>query len=309
MKSTQQWRAEAEQLWRHGLLRRGQRNEALLNLAIKLAADGIPRAESEELLRKWLLEKNNGMSTTFNRNVALALRDIGPIITSVYERSRRRSAATWGSPRPLSEYEVRHIQAALDMDAARTDPATGEIIDRYEIERFLFELGRRAKEWIAVQAAKATRAREPLPATIWPDQARPEFVVPMPKDMRRKVRGFGRRRDLDLWRALVHGGTLRLVQGPSAKAGRAARYRVNLDFGALSGIESEFDTLAVALTRIMPPQAIDHRYGPKVRGRIERDAAVAALPLSHRDPLPHELFVRQRLGEVTGVARRKMVIA
>lgn len=295
MRTKQQWRAETEQLWEQGLARRGQRNEALFNLAIDLARRGVPRQEAAPELRRWLLDKNNGVSATFNRDVAVALRDVEPIVATVYERSRRRSAGTWGSPHPLSDYEVRMIQAALDHDEARTDPETGELMARYEIERFLFELARRAKEWIAVQAAKATRAREPLSSWIWPDQTRAGFVVQIPKAMRRKIRGFGRHRDVDLWRTLVRHETLPRVQASSAKAGRGARYLMRLDFGALSEGSQEFSRLAAALTNMMTPAALEQRYGADDRARIQQDA-LAAPAAAARDPLSHESFVRERLG-------------
>ena len=303
MKTRQDWSTYAAELWTRGLTRPGQRNEALFTLAIDFASRGVPRDEAAEELHRWLVDKNNGVSATFNRNAGLAQRDIEPILATVYERSQRRSAGTWGSPRPLSEYEVRVILAVLDEDEARTDPATGELIDRYELEWFLFEIVRRAKEWIAVQAAKAARARDPLPAAIWPDHGRAEFIVQVPKAMRRKIRGFGRHRDVALWRTLVSRGTLRRVQGSSAKARRGARYAVHLDFGALSGDSREFSSLATALKALMVPAQIEERYDAHARECIDVCAAMA-IPVAARDTLPHEVFVSERLGMNCAAARR-----
>jgi hypothetical protein len=303
MKTGEHWRTYATDLWARGLTRSGQRNEALFTLAIDLAGRGVPRDEAVVELRRWLLDRNNGASATFNRDVGLALRDIEPIVATVYERSQRRSAGTWGSPRALSEYEVLAILAALYEDEARTDPATGELIDRYELERFLFEIVRRAKEWIAVQAAKGARARDPLSVSIWPDHGRAEFIVQIPKAMRRKIPGFGRHRDVVLWRTLASRGILRRVQGSSAKARRGARYALHLDFGALSENSREFNCLATALKALVAPTQIADRYGCREREHIDLDAATALL-VPVRDALPHEVFVRERLGLNRAAVRR-----
>src|SRR5689334_6767607 len=106
MTRNQEWNLVAAHLLEHGLERRGQRNAALLCLAIDFARRAVPQDEAVRELRSWLTAKHNGVSATFNRNPRKALDDVAPIVAMVYGRSRRAGAGTWGSPRPLTEFEV-----------------------------------------------------------------------------------------------------------------------------------------------------------------------------------------------------------
>ena len=231
---------------------------------------GLSREEATARLLEWLETHHNGKSRTYNASPARARTHVTGVVERVYRRAKAKSArprTEWVTVRGLSEFEARTVLTSLDRPSETCDPATGEELDRYKLQSYAFELLRLAKQYVltVISAAINGTGEQAIPetvmVTVWPDRTRPEFVVPMPVNLREGrarsgtgfIKGIGRDRRWPLWRAIKQAGLFRLRQPalnlPWVK--RWALYLVRLDFGAFSVDGAEFPNLDVALVRLL----------------------------------------------------------
>ena len=273
-------------LWTTGLERSGQRNEAVLALALDLRRRAFSEEKAREVLHRWLDEKNNGWSRTYRRNPRQAHRDVDATIQWAYARPAARE---W-PPRPgLSEYECRLIFAATSDGSSLVDPSTGECLPRFKVETLAFNRVDAAKQWLLSAGARerevllydpnsppehSSAFRSLLLANMsdcWPDPAVNEFVVDIPYRSRvRQGDGISESRQAALWRCVQAIGLFVLERVALPFVGRSEAYRVRLDFGAFSESPVMYGSLLESLPAFFTDAEIRTRYSRHYALRCQR---------------------------------------
>jgi hypothetical protein len=266
-------------LWLKGLGGPGQLNAAIWRLASDLRRRGASCTEATERLHRWLDEKHNKCSRTFNASSAGAHQEVEDVVARLF--ARPGVSRDWGALPGLSGWEARALIEATRHDHQIADPNTGELIGRFKLQQLGFELLRRGKQWILCELrwrmadlgdegaeGPARSALDVAVSSFWPDTARPEFIVPVPFNLRQAIDGVGKDTQWALWRVLQHAGVFRLGRVASADAHRAATYRVALDFGAHASEEASFSSLTAALHSILTAEDVGSLYTKHYARRI-----------------------------------------
>jgi len=244
-------------------------------------------------MQRWLDQHHNNQSRTYNRNPERAHRQVKAALERIYARTPSR---VW-CPKPgLSKIETQALLELTASDQACCDPATGEVLDRYKLQQFAFELMRCAKQYVLTTVQRAiNEGRNDDDAivrelsVVWPDPRSEEFVVPLPVSLRQGrgraeksfLAGIGRDRRWAYWRALQFLGLFRRVRSSSRIAHRAARYAVILDFKAAPGDEETFHSLDTAILRLIPSDKRRTQYSKHRCQRLKKRAS----PNPEPDPI------------------------
>lgn len=299
-------------LWDEGLSGPRQLNSALFALGNDLFNNGVALADAQDRLVAWLRRRHNGQSRTFNKKPGRAIAEARAVCDRVY--GYRASKPMRTAP-GLSMFEAESLLHAFGTDAV--DPRTGEVLSRYKADHFAFELLRCAKQWLLAEAnrdsialvesgASLTRDYEAFARRLrrlWPDRNRPVFIVPCPYQLRVSLRGISEEAQWPLWRAVQEVGLYRLHRKANPFTGRAAMYRVSLDFGSMSpSPKLTYTSLAAAAGVLLSASELRERYSRHyVRRILKATGDDAPGGLSAEAGLsPFEALVQRELGESAG---------
>jgi len=275
-------------LWATGLTGPKQLNRSVSALGFDLHHQGIPQDVATDQVVGWLHAHHNGQSGTYNRSPDGAVQEVKDILARIYRR--RPTPRHWGPVPGLSAFEMQSLLHALDGDAVLADPETGELASRFKAERLAFELLGHAKQWVLATGSpiyRRIRERSPdatlTPATRalllrqldawWPDPTQPEFVVPVPYNLRLRIDGISENLQTPLWHVLLRAGLFRPRQPASVVAHRCATFAVTLDFGAWSVEPTSFVSLEAGLVHELSSQVLRQRYSRHYVQRIRRAGA------------------------------------
>jgi hypothetical protein len=292
--------ADVQALWTTGLSGSRQFNEAVWCLGLDLRRRGMPADQAKSKLRAWVDQKHNGCSRTYNASPHKAYQEIEEVVARLYTRGGH--ASDWGPLPGLSLWEAKRLIEATRENHQLADPASGEILNRFKVQQFGFELLRHGKQWVLrevrwrladLQAASPdlepksalfAQALSPTLAPTWPDTTQPQFIVPVPFELRLALDGIGKDGQWALWRVLQDQGVCQLVRGGSAQAHRAATYRMSLDFGAFSVDSTTLDSLPAALATLLGPHEIRSMYSRHYARRIRATSMTTPLHACDADP-------------------------
>jgi hypothetical protein len=265
-----------ERLLTRGLTSRKQFNEAVVAIAYHFRNDlCLSRDEAHNRLLEWLEIHHNGKSGTYNQNPQKARDEVVDVLSRVYKHERsttnRRPRRNDSPLPPLTAYEATTLLHVFDNAPACRDPLTGKPVNWYKLVQFAFALLRLAKQYVVTFILRCIRnspdgtISDSDLATVWPDQSRPEFIVPCPATLRdgrgRKGKGFlkgiGRDTRWKLWRVIQQCGLYRLHRSGCSLAWsrRPATYVVRLDFGAFSETPRSFLTADNAILALIPAES------------------------------------------------------
>jgi hypothetical protein len=281
--------AGTDALWRTGLTRGGQFNSAIVALAFDLHRRGAAQWTAVEQIKRWLRDFHNYQSRTYTKSQARAFAEIESVAARVYA-----GGSTLGpAPRPdLTAAESLLVLDTFGSDAV--DPTTGEVVCRFKVEHFVFELLRSAKKWVLGHGQQAwERVKRTHPELIvgsleymkqvrngvahfWPDPTQPEFHVPIPYALRTRLIGISEASQWPLWRAAQGAGLFPRVRVANPWTGRAATYRVRLDFGHTSADQRSYSTLSEAAGALLTQSEKRGRYTRHYCDRIQKEADLAA---------------------------------
>jgi hypothetical protein len=143
-------------------------------------------------------------------------------------------------------------------------------------------------------------------AAIWPDRTRPEFIVPMPVNLREGrgrsrsgfLKGIGRDLRWSLWRAIKQVELFRLYR-PACNlrsVKRWATYLVSLDFGALSDDALVYKTLDAFVAKALTRDERRARYTSYRCKRLAKPTIDEADTMDTADYLLALSFITQSLG-------------
>jgi len=277
--------SDSDGCWHDGLTGPGQLNTATASLAFQMRRDGVPEEAASDRIVAWLHERHGGHSRTYNASPARAVAQVRAEVHRIYARSWQRRV--WSDLPGLSPFEIRSLLAVLEGDHARVDPATGVMLSRFKLERFGFELLRRAKQYVLTMAtppaqtllaaypdygfppSETARGLDDM-RSIWPDPTRGDFVVPVPYALRVSLDGVSEMVQGPLWRALLHAGLFRPHVPSWAEAHRAATFMVTLDFGAWSDVLDRFQSFERGVSWRLEDSDIRRRYSRHHVRRILR---------------------------------------
>jgi hypothetical protein len=247
----------ANSLWQDGLSGARQFNQAVSALAFDLRRAGVTLDDAISKIQSWMHEHHNDKSRTYNASQIAAEREISSIVKRVYAWGA--TGTTWAQLPGLSGWEAARLRETIFPEESRVDPTTGEILPLDVVQRFAFELVRRAKQWVLTRAqahlkrTSAARGEISGPGPVRRDELlrilkrlcgqgvlEGRFVVPMPRDSRRRISVVKKMEREAIWRALKRVGIPRPVKGHCRDTRRAATFEVKLDFGAFSDDDREF---------------------------------------------------------------------
>lgn len=318
---------DAGALLDEGLTSSGQFNDAVVAV-VSYARLWLRYTEGEAraTLHRWLDEKHNGNSHTYNTKPRAAHRHLDRAIAWAYKDGPYTGR---GDLPELSHHEAAEILTKTAPPGACVDPDTGKPLNQLKVRRFVFAALRFGKRWVRERGnglwlaevgdgALVTDAQRDRvvqrAARFWPDPTQPLFVVDQPWQLMRKLKddndpvlkGVARDSIPAYKRVAAALGLLPMAR--NYNTGRSRAFGMPLDFGALSPSDVTFASPEAALkvlslTRRKVETSSRHTSPPQ-RGAAPEQVQTTARPTSGaaRDstpPLsPFEQLVRARLTEV-----------
>lgn len=286
-----------------GLTGPGQFNEALYTLSVDYALRRVPKEDAQCLLRRWVEERTNGHSRTFERSQDDAFREADEVLTSVYSRWEERNS--W-APRPgLTSFENAWIVAATLTQRKLKDAVTGAEFEAGKVQRFIRDVHDGMKQWVltrSLRVAETIAVRNPRVAvgsaqfdtwfleaarSFWPFPPVPLFIVENPYVFRSKVMGVSERTVGALWRIAKETRLFIPHLGACAGAQRAESFAVQLDFGVRG--DTTTHSLGAGIIQLLPPSTIREQYSDHFARKIRAEGATE---FASRFPLANELNVR-----------------
>jgi hypothetical protein len=303
-----------ESIDRDGLTAPGQLHRALYQKSLHYAIWNWSEEEASVSILKWLDEKNNGYSTTYNESPKLAVKEALSTLTSVMRRFEHRTA--WAPMPELTRRETARLLTATPSTLALTDEC-GVHHSPAKYERFVVNVIRGMKQWVMTQSlreAQFVAASNPEIALgspefcklfadavqeWWPAITVPIFIVPCPYDFRRSIPGISEATLNFYWRLVGQSKLFTVARHASAFRNLSEAFAVELDF------DEQTKSFGDALLQLLPPSAIRDRYSDYHARQLIKEGRQAV----HDQPsLTTELdvneFIRRRLaGLCTACAR------
>jgi len=246
-----------------GLTERNEFNRAVSALAFDGFWSGATEDATTASIVEWLERGfHNGLSDTYSADSEGAIQEVRDVVTRIFKRHR---PSVWGPVPALTESEVRFLLEATGGNVL-SDPATGEVLNRFKVQRFAFELQRRAKQYVLTTGGQAwSRSMCDIGAesglgtlrNLWPDPGSDEFIVACPYALRVSLPLVSEKTVGACWNAVKDAGLFRLHQASAWPKPSCERYRVRLGF---SENERHFDSLDIAVRALLEPADIRRLY-------------------------------------------------